>query len=85
MSQLIGRLESSDEVGVIGKAVLWPTVALIGWAVRKNQQNLASPSINGALRALLVLVSRLIGRLESNIEVGVIGKVMLWPTVVLIG
>jgi hypothetical protein len=84
VSRLIGRLEGIDEVGVIGKAVLWPTVALIDWIARKNRENLISPSINGSLRALLILVSRLIGRLEGIEKIGVIESVVLWPTVVLI-
>ena len=41
--------------------------------------------VNGALKALFVLVSRLISRLEGIDEVGVIGKVVLRPMVALIG
>ena len=40
--------------------------------------------VNGALRALLVLVSRLIDRLESIDKVGIIGKALLWPMVELV-
>ncbi len=47
--------------------------------------NLKNNNNNDALRALLVLMSRLIGRLEGIDEVGVMGKIVLWPTVTLIG
>jgi hypothetical protein len=49
----------------------------------KSSKSLTSPSTNGALRALLVLVSRLIGRLEGVDEDGVIEKAVLRPMVAL--